>query len=467
MVLTGATSGIMTAPIQSLIGYQKPQFWNKLSASFGDQHFDGIIQMSGALDRMNPVPSSSYSLFEENRYERPITVYAVSTTTPGIGGPVTITLPAADHEASGTRSFPRQYQDVLCPGEIPCWISAKSVATPNAHTITISPVDASDNIGDLTGQVIFVYSSAKASGTGQGDSTILSVTQRDFVSQIIWDNIGAEGTTLAQELWVDVLDDGRNLAGYYHPGITLLERRWLDLADGACTWSKENTNSLTQTTARGSVNPVNHTKGFVPWITALGKNMSITAGNYDVNDGYTMGIYFKQQGVTSPIGIGFVGDNLRNDINEACFAKIDGNGTDYTKVTRQILPGISDELAMSINFKAWNVGDYSIVLKTVPAWINPMSYGMTNFNMSQMGIFGPIASYADAKNPGQINKSWDVKYKAKGNYSRRLEIWNTGGAGGPAYYPYNTDVDEVMINARGEIMFTMCKANQWIIQRPA
>jgi len=113
------------------------------------------------------------------------------------------------------------------------------------------------------------------------------------------------------------------------------------------------------------------------------------------------------------------------------------------------------------------VGDYSIVLKTVPAWINPMSYGMTNFNMSQMGIFGPIASYADAKNPGQINKSWDVKYKAKGNYSRRLEIWNTGGAGGPAYYPYNTDVDEVMINARGEIMFTMCKANQWIIQRPA
>ncbi len=467
MPFTGATSGIMTAPIMSLIGWEKPQVWNKLSAMYGNQQFDGIIQMSGVLDRMNPVPSSAYALFEENRYERPITVYALSTTNATAGQPVTITLAHDDHENTGHNSFPRLYQDVLCPGEIPCWISAKSTASAYGHTITIYPTDVTDAIGDLTGQVIFVYSSAKASGTGQGDSTIPSVTERTFMSQIIWDNIGAEGTTLAQELWFDALDDGRNLMGYYHPGLVLAERRWLNLADGACTWSKENTNSLTQTTARGSINPVNHTKGFVPCITDLGKNMPITAGNYDVNDGYTMGIYFKQQGVTSPIGIGFVGDNLRNDINEACFAKIDGNGTDYTKVTRSILPGISDELAMSINFKAWNVGDYSIVLKTVPAWINPMSYGMTNYNMSQMGIFGPIATYQDAKNASQWNKSWDIKYKAKGNYSRRLEVWNLAGAGGPAYYPYTTDVDEAMINLRGEIMFTMSKANQWVIQRPA
>ena len=86
--------------------------------------------------------------------------------------------------------------------------------------------------------------------------------------------------------------------------------------------------------------------------------------------------------------------------------------------------------------------------------------------MSQMGVFGPIATYADAKKPGQWNHSWDIKYKAKGNHSRRLEVWNTGGAGGPMYRPYNNDIDETMINLRGEIMFTMSKANQWIIQRP-
>lgn len=466
MAFTGATSGIMTAPIMTLLGYEKPQYWNKLSAAYGTQQFDGILQMSGALDRMNPVPSSKFHLFEENRYERPITVAAVSSPAPGVGGSVIVTLHANDHENSGKSSFPKAYEDVLCPGEIPTWISAKSTAVAGAHTITITPVDDGDDIGDLTGQTLFVYSSAKASGTGQGDSTIISTSQRDFQSQIIWDNIGAEGTTLAQEDWFDVLDDGRNLVGYYHPGLVLAERRWLNKADGACTWSKENTNGLTQTTSRGSVNPVNHTKGMVPWVTELGKSMPITAGNYDVNDGYTMGIYFKQQGVTSPIGIGFVGANLRNDINEACFAKIDGNGTDFTKVTRTLLPGISDEIAMSINFKAWNVGDYSILLKEVPAWINPMSYGMTNFSMSQMGIFGPIATYQDAKNPSQWNKSWDIKYKAYRNYSRRLEVWNTGGAGGPAYYPYTNDIDETIINLRGEIMFTMTKANQWIIQRP-
>jgi len=456
-------AGVLSETIMTFLDYLKPQYWNEIAARFGYQ-FDGVWQILGSMGREEPVGADEFYAYEENRYRRSISG-TPDTITPGVGGTVVFTLDAADHEQSGAISFPRKWDEVLTTTEVPCWISAKDVTTPDAHTITITPVFATDNIGNLTGKKLIIFSGAKAAGMSQGDSTFVGATKRKFVAQIIPEDVGVEGTQLVNTEWFNVIDDGRSISGWYNPGLMRAEYFLNSKIDGAFTWGKENTNSVTQTTARGSVNLVKTTKGMLQWITELGKSMSITGGAYAPADLDTTALHMKQNGVTSGVAIAFCGSNALIDIRNSLKDLIDTNGTDYTKVLKTMFGGASVELGLSINFKTYTSGDMTYIFKEVPAWIDPTTYGETGFNMSKHVVIGPLEMYPNPDNPGKMLPNIGMRYRAKGNYSRRAEVWNTAGAGGAAYYPYNTDIDEVMLHLRSHVMFVMLKANRWIIQR--
>jgi hypothetical protein len=86
--------------------------------------------------------------------------------------------------------------------------------------------------------------------------------------------------------------------------------------------------------------------------------------------------------------------------------------------------------------------------------------------MSHYGVSLPIAQYRDPKSNEMLD-NFATCYRAKGKYSRKFETWTNAGAGGDAFKPYVTDVDEAMIYLRSHMGLQAIKMNQGVIQRPA
>ncbi len=456
-------AGIKTEEVVSFMDYLEPQYWNQVGARYGYQ-FDGIYQILRALGRETPVAADEWYAYEENRYQRSITVGDVDTAAPGAGGTVIVTLHADDHENNGKVSFPRQGEMVLTATEIPCWIILKeTVGRDNAHRITIKPFDSSDDLGDLHSQKLIIFSGAKAAGTGQPDGTYVGKTRRKFVAQILPESIGQEGTQFVNTEWVQAIDDGRDFNGWYNPGLMMAEYRLNRKIDGAFTWGKENTNNITQTTSRGSVNLVKTTKGVVPWITELGKEMTVTPGAFNIADLDEITLYQKQQGVTSNVGIIFEGPEIAIDIRNATKDYVDGNGTDYTTIVNQYFQG-DVQRAMSINFKTIGLGDMVYIRKEVPAWSDPTAYAETGFGMPKYAIVMALETYKDPET-SELMPNIGSRYRALGSYSRRMEVWQDGAAGGNPS-GYIGDVDEKMLFLRAHVGLQALKMNRAVIMRP-
>lgn len=458
---TYPVSGIMTENVVTLFDWVMPQYWNKIAARYGNQ-FNGIYQFLASAGREEAVANDTWYAYEENRYTRSISSASLSTTSPGAGNPVTVTLASGDHTNSGKYSLPRVGEIVMTVDEIPCQITAKSTTVAGAHTITITPLEVTDDIGDITGEKLIIVSGAKASGTGQIDGTVVGATKRTFYSQIFDETVGIEGSQLVKELWFKTIDDGRSVEEWYTPGIARAEKLLYDKIDGAFTWGKVNTNSITETTARGSINTVFTTKGIVPWIDELGKAMTITAGAFDMADLDEATLYMKQQGIVSNAAVMFAGPQLMQDVRTAAQAYIDGNGTDFAPVVKTLFGG--QERALSVNFTQLNLGDMTYMLKEVGTWSDPERYSATGFDMPKYGIIMPMAKVKDVKS-GVMLDNLAVKYRAMGNYSRRFELWNVSGAGGAGYKPYVTDIDEAMWYLRSHMGLQALKMNQAIIMR--
>ena len=456
-------AGIYSQNVTLLFNQTKPYAWNKLAARFGVQ-FNGIYQLLASMGSELPIPGITWDAYEENRYSRAISAPAsLSTTAPGAGNPVIITLAAADHEMTGTVSFPRLYDQVLLQNEVPCQITAKSTTVASAHTITISPLDATDDIGNLTGQTIIIHSGAMAAGMGQPDSTFVGTTKRTFYTQIMKESIGQEGSEFVKQKWYEVIDDGRNVNGWYNPGLSMGEYRLYRKIDGALTWNKPNTNSLTQTTHRGNVNTIYTTKGLIPWVSDEGKEMNYTSGSFEMADLDESTLYMKQNGITVPTATIFAGPVLMQDIRTAAQAFIDGNGTDYTTDVAGVFGG--KDKALSVNFTQIKLGDMTYLLKEVEAWNDPTAYSATGYDIPKYGVVVPTKQMVRDPKRGIMMDNLAVCYPEKDGYSRRFEVWNEGAAGGAAYMPYNGEYDESMWYLRAQMGLQALKMNQSVILR--
>jgi hypothetical protein len=455
-------AGILSETVMTIFDQVKPQHWNKLGARFGVQ-FNGIYQLLASMGAESAVEADTWYAHEENRYIRHLAAaQTLSTTAPGVHGAVTFTLAVTDHEMTGTVSFPRVGMQVLTQGEVPCQITAKSTAVASAHTITIHPLDALDDIGDLTGQTLIIHSGGWAAGTTQPDSTIVGTTKREFNAQIFKETVGQEGTQFVNSLWYEVMDDGRSLSGWYNPGIARAEYLIYRQIDGAITWGKHNTSLITSTTARGSANLIRTTKGIIPWISEEGKEMTYTSGSFDMADLDEITLYMKQQGIISPVSCIYTGPVLTQDIRTAAQAYIDGNGTDYTTDVAGMFGG--KDKALGVNFTQIKLGDMTYLLKEVEAWNDPEAYSASGYDIPKYGIVVPVQKVRDAKS-GIVMDNLAVRYRAKDGYSRRMEAWSLAGAGGPAFRPYTSETDEAMMYLRSHLGLQALKMNQAVILR--
>lgn len=438
----------------------KPQYKKEIFARFGTQ-FNGINQTLQLLGMKEPVASYTWYGTEDNRMKRPITVYS-QTGAGGAGANIVVTLPAAEHEFSGTKSWPRATELVMTSDGKKGIIVSKDTTVASAHTITIKPTASTTAFGDLTGQTLIVYSGAKAAGTGQIASTTIGTTKRQFYLQIIDETKGLEGSQFIYEPWVELYQNG-SYRLWYLTGTKHMEYLYDGKVDGAFTWGEENTNSVTQNNADGEANTVYLTKGMIPWITELGKTDTNTMGTWDTSKWNEYKIYGRQQGVTSGFYLQFVGSRIAYAMREAIKAKGQGNGID--KYVENVL-NENGALAFGNNFTTYREGDTVFTLSEVPIWDDPMSYAATGFNTQYLSICIPVQSKPSSVNPKVKISNLVYKYGEFAGYNRELETWTYGAAGGNAFRPYQGEYDATKIYMRGHVGLEFLGANQGIITNP-
>jgi hypothetical protein len=439
----------------------KPQWKSIIFARYGTQ-FNGINQTLQLLGMKEPVASYTWYASEDNRMKRPVTVYAVDTLTPGIGGTVWVTLPNAEHEFTGTKSWPRITEHIMTKDGYKGRITDKDTTNAYGHKIKIEPTNSGTNFGNLTGQTLIIFTGAKAAGTGQIASTTIGTTKRQFYLQIIDESKGLEGSQFIYEPWAPIYQNG-NYRLWYLTGTKHMEYLYDGKVDGAFTWGEENTNSLVQTTPDGESNPIYLTKGMIPWITELGKTDTNTMGTWDTSKWNEYKIYMRQQGLTSGFVLQFVGSRVAYAAREAIKAKGQGNGID--KYVENVL-NENGALAFGNNFTTYREGDTVFVLSEVPVWDDPMSYAATGHNTQYLSICIPVTSRPSSKDPKVKISNLVYKYGEYAGYNRELETWTLGAAGGNAFRPYTTEYDSTKLYMRGHVGLEFLGANQAIITNP-
>jgi len=462
-----ATFDTNTTPISSNLTDQfissrnlKPQWKSTIFARYGTQ-FNGINQTLQLMGMKEAVASYTWFASEDNRMKRPITVYS-QTGAGGTGATIVCTLPAAEHEFTGTKSWPRKTEVIMTKDGFKGQIIDKDTSVASAHTITIKPLGEGTAFGDLTGQTIIIYTGGKAAGTGQIASTTIGTTKRQFYLQIIDESKGLEGSQFIYEPWAPIYQNG-SYRLWYLTGTKHMEYLYDGKVDGAFTWGEENTNGITQLNQDGDSNTVYFTKGMIPWVTELGKTDTNTMGTWDTSKWNEYKIYMRQQGVTSGFVLSFVGSRVGYAMREAIKAKGQGNGID--KYVETVL-GENGALAFGNNFTTYREGDTVFVLSEVPVWDDQMSYAATGFNTQYLAISIPVTSRPSSKDPKVKISNLVYKYGEYAGYNRELETWTLGAAGGNAFRPYTTEYDATKLYMRGHVGLEFMGANQAIVTNP-
>lgn len=459
---TGPVSNILSEQIMSQWDVLKPQHIQTLMSRYGDQYFP-MFGFFESMGRSQPVQGEYWYGHEENWYWRYITTTG-DMADPGAGNVGTITLATDDHDSEGN-SFPREGQIISIPGTfVQGQIIDKDTSNPAAHVLTIKPGKATNTLGAISsGTKIAISTIAYASGMGQPEGTIVGTTRRKFYSQIFKETIGAEGTQLVLERWYKVIDDSnKSVVGYYTPGLARMEYNLALQIDGGYTWGDESDN-LTQTTHRGHTNTVYTTKGIFPHIRDLGKTLNYTYGSFAIEDLYEIGFYLLSQGITSGYVVLMAGAKFMKDLEKAVYTYISGNGTDLTQRVGEKLFGTTD-FALSMGVTAIKIGGIIYIIKPMEQWSNPKTFGLTGYDLDKYAIWAPLSKVKDKKT-GKLLDNIATRYLAKGNYSRKFEMWEDGAAGGNTG-KYVGEIDEKNWYMRGHHGLQALKVNQWGMYKP-
>lgn len=467
MALTDAntypTQGILNSQIMSTYDIAKPQYARELSARFGLQYMP-FFQRIRAMGREKPVESNVWYGNEENRYHDDIKVLTATPEggaaggDPGAGNISVLVLDSSKLD-SNNNFYPRVGDAVSIPGTyVQAQITDIDVTTPTAPAITIKPFRSTDNIGEIeAGTLISITNGAFADGTGQPNGTRVGTTKRTFYTQIFKETVEATGGQLALEKWYKITDNGKNIDKWYTPGIGRAEYLMALKMDGAFTWGV-NADQLASPADDPNMasETIYTTKGYIPWIKELGETIDISAG-FDTTDLDDAAEYFRGQAVTGGNILTLAGTKFHTSFSNEMKDFIDNNGTDYLTTVKTMFKGDGD-LAAAFDFHAVKKAGFTFVLADQPQWSDPKTFGNTGYNMNENAVMIPLSTFKDPKS-GKMLQNIGTRYRAKGDYSRRFEMWTVAGAGGGTYVH---DVDKRSMYIRAEVGLEMYKGNQCI-----
>ncbi len=442
-----ATPAAFTSPytdaLISTFDFHMPEKDKILFRKYGDQGM-GFYSIMDTLGFIKPVEQTGYSHFEEDFIHVPVHVLN-NVGSPGVGNSISFTLPPSDLN-SLNEFYVKVQDDVMFSNQVTGKVTGISVAVPTAPVVTVQPSQATDNIGALTaGDTVIIYSNSFAEGTDQPLSSVADSLEYFWNTKIVKESSAYTGSEATNKTWFDVTSDGQSIPSYYMKGTLDADYRMALRMNGAMLFDRTTTNTTLLATGERT------TQGLVPWVRSGGNNDLYNIGFYAMADFDIMNIQldanFAPQEEMAMLGI-----QLQTEWDNL-FANSFVNGAIVYGMFKEGQKAID----LSLGFNTFSKTERIWHIKRMAGFSNPQTYGAPGFKIPNMGVVCPMDGKKDAKS-NNVLPSFGQRYKALGNYNRKMKVWPTGGA----KFTTNT-IDADQINIRSEFGSQFVASNRFFL----
>ena len=421
-----AIAQIYASDIVSGFDIHKPEFLNQLFSRYGDQGAS-FFQLIRSMGFEKPVAQDTYGHFEENHIHEIIHSREI-VAQPAQGDPITFVLDTTDLDANNNY-YVRKFDQILFPNEVTGIVTDIDTTDPTAPEVTVEPNDSTDTIPALTaGEELVIMSNAFSEGSGQPQGAVSGTWEYSNTAQIIKETIGYTGTEMVNQTWFDVTTKGQSIPAFYFKGQIDIDYRMALRIDGALLWGKQTTNTTGVIDDDNENRVIKTTEGLIPYIRRVGNEQTYTAGAFDVDEFDEMDNTLDREFAGNYI-LGLLGITLHQEIENALKDYFANTNITFAKqTTNDVLFNKNESLGASVNFLYLTKSERTFLFKRLGTLNNRKLYGASGYNGPTMGIFMPINKRKDPVS-GNMVDSIGTRYRALGKYSRRMEVWQVGGAG--------------------------------------
>lgn len=421
--------------------------WKKIFTQADEQDFLMWMESFGSWKLADDVGVR----WHEEGYIMANTTIASFTGGASAGASAVITLPASAHQSSGTRS-PFKENNVLKVDGLQMFVVSKNTTTPNAHTITVTPLPTTATLNTVLapGKTIIQVTSAYGERTGYTEGMMNLPIKFEEQTGIVKTKITVSGTLAGNKMKVP--------GGYSGSDYFLYE------ADYKCFLQHKTEVSLAAligpggTTTDAAGNTVQVVKGVITQVLERGNDYGYT-GTLTKNDFQNMTrLLLKQRaGAEHLMNIGheadimldqFLDDSMRNG------ARI--------YLDNASLPGKGNKM-VDYNCDGFKLNSFTFVKKRMSEFNNPIS---TYAPGQEYPFYVWTTPIANAKDPvtGKAGFALQMAYKGvqgpKGmNFERKFYAPTPGGDG------RTSEIDEINYRYLTEFAPVVALANQSVVMR--
>jgi hypothetical protein len=450
-----AIAQIYASDIISNFDLHKPEILNTLFSRFGDQGAS-YFQLIRSMGFEQSVALDTYGHFEDNHVHEVVHVLA-NVAQPAVGANISFTLDPVDLDANNN-FYVRKWDIMMCPNEVTGSVIDIDVTVPAAPIITLRLNEITDQFPALTaGQELIITSSAFSEGSGQPEGAVSGTWEYDNDAQIIKESMGVTGSEMVNQAWVTITSEGQALPAYYYKGQIDLDYRMALKIDGALLWGKRTTNPIPDPDNKNRL--IKTTEGLIPYIRRVGNEQTCVDGAFTVDEFDEMSNTLDREFAGNHI-LGLLGISLHQDIENALKTYFANTNIQFAKqATNEVLFHSNEALSASVNFTYLTKSERTFMFKRMGGFNNPKLAGADGYSARKMGVFLPLNKKKDPKS-GKMIDSIGTRYRALGKYSRRMEVWQVGGAGEGLKV---TDIDDRNTYQRGHIGAHHRGGNQFLI----
>lgn len=377
-------SAIQGYSLISTYGIYKPEIREKLTKKYPRPSALNWLRALGRVSKRDRVSQQmTYTFYEEgNFFNSSATIFAQANTGTA---DVNLTLAAADHTQSGTKSFPIVGDQVVFIDETVGLVIAVDRTTDDGHIVTVTPMNASQDVrtAAVNTEKISFFSSAEGEDSDAPESRVPDVVSYSNGMQVIREtyrvtDIESKSNTWFKtgngetKLWVKGLDESVQRFEMKEQLALLVGKQ----SDGTATVSGQNAAWSTQglipdlranATNIQYADPINLAK-FDEITTTLDQNY----GDREYMGGLGLPVYQKLQAFMNTFADG--GDA----------------GISYNAFTG------GKEQAVSLNLKSFHYVGFDFHFQKWDILSHRDSLGADGMPFKDLGIFMPMGS---AKNP--------------------------------------------------------------------
>lgn len=424
----------------------------------GREFIDMVLAMGNY--RMSDV--SVIEHFEENLIWEKLQV--LSGSAGAAGAAVNVTLAPSSLDANN-RYYARVNDQVLFKDGSKGIIKSIDVTTPTAPVMSIVPLKSANNIPAVSNnETIIIYSNIFSEGSTQPSNAAQGAYLYQNGFQIVKESVGASGSQMTDASWVETVD-GKGIKGWFNKAVTFdLDHRMAVRMQGAILEGEEIDNPLAIDTLNDNASLVGQgTEGLFPLMRRVSIPYPYSPGSLTTTDVDAIDKLLNKKYAPAYVA-GMLGQDVDIELTDVLKDYFAFTGIDYTTkvANNKFFGGDADGDALSaiVQFQYFkkSQGGRTYCFKRFGALQDPQTYGATGFDYTGKAVWIPMDAKVNPKN-GKAIPSLGIVFKGMGGYSRKMEMFDIGGAGNG---PKQTPVDRRDYYQRSEIGFEAFGADTFV-----